>query len=96
VWVRRLPLDDDQPPPTVRPRHRHALRLVPAPRHECAGFDLYRDEPPDPMDISKFQWQVILSYLGATDEEIRDCPDADGEALAVGLGPRGSGLLPGW
>jgi hypothetical protein len=26
--------------------------------------DLYRDEPPDPMDITKFQWQTILAYMG--------------------------------
>jgi hypothetical protein len=25
-----------------------------------------------PMDISKFEWEVILRYLGATPEEIPD------------------------
>jgi hypothetical protein len=34
--------------------------------------DLYRDEPPRPAAITKFQWQTILAYLGATDEEIKD------------------------
>jgi hypothetical protein len=34
--------------------------------------DLYRDEPPDPMDITKFQWQTILAFMGATEAEIKD------------------------
>lgn len=34
--------------------------------------DLYRDEPPDPMDITKFEWQTILAYMGASEEEIKD------------------------
>jgi uncharacterized protein (DUF2267 family) len=34
--------------------------------------DLYRDEPPDPMDITKFEWQTILAFIGASEEEIRD------------------------
>jgi len=34
--------------------------------------DLYRDDVPDPQDIGKFEWQTILVYMGATDEEVRD------------------------
>jgi hypothetical protein len=34
--------------------------------------DLYRDELPDPMDMTKFQWEVILRFMGASPEEIRD------------------------
>jgi hypothetical protein len=34
--------------------------------------DLYRDDVPDPQDIGKFEWQTILAYMGASDEEIRD------------------------
>jgi len=34
--------------------------------------DLYRDAIPDPMEITKFEWEVILRYLGASDEEIKD------------------------
>lgn len=34
--------------------------------------DLYRDEPPDPMDITRFQWQTILAFMGATEDEIKD------------------------
>ena len=34
--------------------------------------DLYRDEPPDPMDITKYQWQTILAFMGASEEEIKD------------------------
>ena len=33
--------------------------------------DLYRDDPPHPAGITKFHWQTILAYLGATDDEIR-------------------------
>lgn len=35
-------------------------------------LDLYRDAQPDPMDITKFQWQTILAYMGASEEEIKD------------------------
>jgi hypothetical protein len=34
--------------------------------------DLYRDAVPDPMDITKLQWQTILAFMGAGEEEIRD------------------------
>lgn len=34
--------------------------------------DLYRDRVPDPMDITKFEWEVILRYVGANPDEIRD------------------------
>ena len=34
--------------------------------------DVYRDDVPDPMDITKFEWEVILAYLGANAEEIAD------------------------
>jgi hypothetical protein len=33
-------------------------------RFKTVMDDLSRDEPPDPMDISKFEWQTILAYLG--------------------------------
>jgi hypothetical protein len=34
--------------------------------------DVYRGGPPDPMDITKFECEVILRYLGANSEEIAD------------------------
>lgn len=34
--------------------------------------DLYRDEVPDPQDIGTFEWQTILAYMGANEEEIKD------------------------
>jgi hypothetical protein len=34
-------------------------------------LDLYRDARPDPMDITKFQWQTILAFMGASEEEIK-------------------------
>jgi hypothetical protein len=45
--------------------------------HEAAKLkdvlgDLYRDAVPDPMDITKFEWEVILRFMGADAEEIRE------------------------
>src|SRR5713101_7038229 len=45
--------------------------------HDPAKFqdvmtDLYRDDQPDPQDIGKFEWQTILAFMGASDEEIKD------------------------
>ena len=34
--------------------------------------DVYRDAVPDPVDITKFEWEVILRFMGADVEEIRD------------------------
>ena len=34
--------------------------------------DLYRDDQPDPQDIGTFEWQTILAFLGASEEEIKD------------------------
>jgi hypothetical protein len=34
--------------------------------------DLYRDAVPDPMDITKFEWQTILAFMGASEAEIAD------------------------
>ena len=34
--------------------------------------DLYRDRVPDPMDITKFESEVILWFMGADAEEIKD------------------------
>jgi len=34
--------------------------------------DLYRDDVPDPQDIGKFEWQTILAYMGASEDEIAD------------------------
>lgn len=31
-------------------------------RFKTVMDDLYRDEPPDPVDITKFQWHTILAY----------------------------------
>jgi hypothetical protein len=44
--------------------------------HDPARFhdvtDFYGDDRPDPQDIGKFEWQVILAYMGASDVEITD------------------------
>jgi len=34
--------------------------------------DLYRDAVPDPVDMTKFEWEVILRFLGARPDEIED------------------------
>jgi hypothetical protein len=34
--------------------------------------DLYRDDQPDPQDIGAFEWQTILAFMGASEEEIKD------------------------
>jgi len=34
--------------------------------------DVYRDEVPVPQDITKFEWEVILRFMGAGPEEIAD------------------------
>jgi len=34
--------------------------------------DVYRDEVPDPADITKFEWEIILRFMGASPEEIAD------------------------
>ena len=34
--------------------------------------DVYRDAIPDPMDITRFEWETILRFMGASSEEIKD------------------------
>jgi hypothetical protein len=34
--------------------------------------DLYREAVPEPTDITRFEWQTILAYLGASEEAIAD------------------------
>jgi len=34
--------------------------------------DVYRDAVPDPMDITRFEWEVILRFMGAHPDEIKD------------------------
>ena len=34
--------------------------------------DVYRDDLPDPADMTKFEWEVILRFLGAHPDEIKD------------------------
>jgi hypothetical protein len=41
--------------------------------------DVYRDEIPGPMDMTKFAWEVILRFMGASSEEIRDARYGLGE-----------------
>jgi hypothetical protein len=34
--------------------------------------DVYRDAVPDPADMTKFEWEVILRFLGAHPDGIKD------------------------
>jgi len=34
--------------------------------------DVYRDAMPDPMDMTRFEWEVILRFMGASPAEIED------------------------
>jgi hypothetical protein len=34
--------------------------------------NLNRDQEKEPQDIAKAEWQVILEYMGASPEEIKD------------------------
>lgn len=47
-------------------REHHAAKL------QTVMDDLYPDQQPDAEDIGKFEWQIILAYMGATAEEIKD------------------------
>jgi hypothetical protein len=33
--------------------------------------DVYRDDLPDPADVTKFEWEVILRFMGAHPDEIK-------------------------
>jgi len=43
--------------------------------------EVYRDAVPDPMDITKFEWETIRRFMGADAEEIRDVQLRMGKAL---------------
>ena len=34
--------------------------------------ELYRDDQPDPQDIGRLEWQTILAFMGASEEETAD------------------------
>jgi len=48
------------------------LRQQDAARFAEVMADLYRDEVPDPQDIGTFEWQTILTFMGAGEEEVKD------------------------
>jgi hypothetical protein len=48
------------------------LRLHDGARLQTVLADVYCGKQPDPADITKFEWQVILSYLGTNTQEIAD------------------------
>ena len=66
---------DYKPCNTVRLRGLFILRKLrehdPA-RLQDVLADLYRDDQPDPQDIGRFEWQTILAFMGASEEEIKD------------------------
>jgi hypothetical protein len=48
------------------------LREQDAAKFQDVMTDLYRDDQPEPEDIGTFEWQTILAYMGASEEEIKD------------------------
>jgi hypothetical protein len=34
--------------------------------------NVYRDAVPDPADMTRFEWEVILRFMGAHPDEIKD------------------------
>jgi len=34
--------------------------------------DVYRDGVPDPQDITKFEWETVLRFMGASPEDVKD------------------------
>ena len=46
-------------------------QLDPA-KFRSVTVDLYRDQEKEPQDITKFEWKVIMEYMGASPEEIKD------------------------
>jgi hypothetical protein len=48
--------------------------------------DLYRDDLPDPADTTKFEWEVIRGFLGASPEEVKDVQLRMWAGVAVTLG----------
>jgi hypothetical protein len=67
--------------PPTRPANTFHLRglfiLRKLGEHDSTTFhdvmtDLYRNDQPDPQDIGAFEWQTILAFMGASEEEIKD------------------------
>jgi hypothetical protein len=48
------------------------LRAHDAAKLEDVLADVYRADLPDPADMTKFEWEVILRFMGASPEEIKD------------------------
>lgn len=62
-------------PPKARSRPRGTFILHKLAAHDAAKLqavlaDVYRDAVPDPADMTKFEWEVILRFLGASADEI--------------------------
>ncbi len=47
------------------------LHQLDATKLRSVTADLYRDQEKEPQKITKFEWKVILEYMGATSEEIQ-------------------------
>jgi hypothetical protein len=48
------------------------LAQLDAPKLRTVMVDLWRDEQKEPQDITKFEWKVILEYMGARADEVWD------------------------
>jgi hypothetical protein len=56
------------------------LRAYDSAKFEAVMADLYPDERPDPQDIGRFEWQTILAFMGASEDEIADVQGRMGRA----------------
>lgn len=48
------------------------LRALDSEKLNTVLKDIYRNGTPVPTDITKFEWSLILGYMGASKEEIED------------------------
>jgi hypothetical protein len=48
------------------------LKAYDAAKLDTVLGDLYRDAVPDPIDMTRFEWQTILRFMGASEEETAD------------------------
>ncbi len=48
------------------------LHQLDAAKIRTVTVDLYHEQEKEPQDITKFEWKVIMEYMGASPEEIKD------------------------
>jgi hypothetical protein len=59
------------------------LRAHDAAKQTDVLADVYGDAVPDPTDITKVQWEIILRFMGADADEIADVQQRMGASVAI-------------